>query len=68
MAAYRCRKIKTGDRGQRYEVTFFNPNKGGRMAFGWSDDRARADVMCDSILKHPTWRDPKVRDRNGNGN
>lgn len=60
---YRCGKFKTGDRGQRYEITFFDPQDKSRSVFGWSDDLSGANMMCDSIHKHPTWRDPKVRDR-----
>ena len=60
---YRCGRFKTGDRGQRYEVTYFDPQAKSRSVFGWSDDQVVADTMRDSINKHPTWRDPKVRDR-----
>ncbi len=61
---YRCGKFETSDRGQRYEVTYFNPQTKSRCVFGWSDDQTGVDAMRNSITKHPTWRDPKVRDRN----
>lgn len=38
-----------GDRGQRYEVTFFDPRENARRVFGWSDDKVVAQVMADSV-------------------
>ncbi|KKM05322.1 hypothetical protein LCGC14_1755270 [marine sediment metagenome] len=60
---YRCGKFKTGDRGQRYEVTYFDPQTKSRRVFGWASEPTVTNKMCDSIHKHPTWRDAKIRDR-----
>ncbi len=51
-----------GDRGQRYEVTYLDIH-GKRAVMGWTDFPAGANMMCDSIDKHPCWADPKVCDR-----
>lgn len=61
---YQCGRFKTGDRGQRYEITYFDPDAKRRRVFGWAANQTGADAMCDSINLHPTMRDPKVRDRN----
>jgi len=61
---YRCGRFRTDDRGQRYEISFFDPRTKSRRVFGWSGNQAGANRMRDSIHKHPVWRDPKVRDRN----
>ena len=50
-----------GDRGQRYEVSFFDGEK--RQVYGWTDDAETARKMGDSIDKHPVWGFPQVRDR-----
>ena len=50
-----------GDRGQRYEITFFNGKK--RQVYGWTDNADNAHRICDSINKHPVWRLPQLRDR-----
>lgn len=52
-----------GDRGQRYEVTYFDPRENVRKVFGWSDDAERARAMGDSIDAHPVWNYPQVLDR-----
>lgn len=52
-----------GDRGQRYEVTFFNPATDKRQVLGWSETREGADSLVAGIDKHPTWRSPIVQDR-----
>ena len=51
------------DRGERYEVTFFDPSSNGRMIFGWFERLEDANRCCKGITKHPSWRDPKIRDR-----
>lgn len=52
-----------GDRGQRFEISFFDPTSNSRKVFGWSDTRAGAENMVDSIDLHPVWKDPQVLDR-----
>lgn len=53
----------TGDRGQRYEVTYFDPDENERKVFGWSDSPEGARTMGDSIDLNPSWEFPQVRDR-----
>ncbi len=53
----------TGDRGQRWEVSFFNPATNDRQVYGWTDDHAAALRMADSVEKHPSWAFPQVTDR-----
>ena len=50
-----------GDRGQRYEVTFFDGQN--RQIFGWAHTDLGVSRMTSSIEKHPTWTEPQVRDR-----
>lgn len=52
-----------GDRGQRYEVTFFNPATMKRQVLGWSETREGADSLVAGIDEHPTWCSPIVQDR-----
>lgn len=52
-----------GDKGQRYEVTFFNPETIERQIFGWSDTEDGAAQMVKSIQAHPSWYNAEVRDR-----
>jgi len=52
-----------GDLGQRYEVTFFDPARGERRTFGWSDTVDGAGAMMESITLHPSWTNPRVADR-----
>lgn len=54
-----------GDRGQRYEVTFFNPSTGTRQVLGWSETHEGALCMADGVDAHPSWKQPKVVDRHG---
>lgn len=54
----------TGDRGQRYEVTYLEDG-GERKVYGWTDDLLVTEHMCRMIGLHPERRDPKVRDRHG---
>lgn len=50
-----------GDKGQRYEVTFFDGEK--RRVFGWSDTPEGCQPMMRSIEAHPVWKFPHMRDR-----
>jgi hypothetical protein len=52
-----------GDRGQRYEVTFFNPATFTRQVLGWSSTMEGAESMASGIDKHPVWEQPQIVDR-----
>lgn len=52
-----------GDKGQQYEVTYWDPATGRRKTFGWADTPEGADAMCNSIKLHPSWNCAEVRDR-----
>jgi hypothetical protein len=54
---------EVGDRGQRFEVSFFNPSANGRQVLGWTDDEETARRMADSVDLHPSWEFPWVTDR-----
>ena len=45
-----------GDRGQRYEVTAFDPNKNTRFIVGWSDTDIGAQNLAGGVEKHPSWQ------------
>ncbi len=53
---------ETGDRGQRYQVTYLE-GRIGRRIFGWSETLEGAERMVDSIQKHPSWSQPVIIDR-----
>lgn len=52
-----------GDRGQRFEVTFFNPSTMRRQVLGWCERREAAENMAAGVRKHPAWEDPQIEDR-----
>lgn len=52
-----------GDRGQRYEVSFFNPETNQRQVLGWTEDADAARRMADAVDLHPSWQFPQVVDR-----
>lgn len=52
-----------GDRGQRWEVSFYNPATNKREVYGWTDDDATALSMSDCIEKHPSWQFGWITDR-----
>lgn len=52
-----------GDRGQRYEVTFFNPAISQRQVLGWSKTMEGAASMVAGIDAHPSWEQPQIEDR-----
>ena len=52
-----------GDRGQRYEVTFFNPQRGLRVVLGWAEELKVAQTLADAVNDHPSWREPEIEDR-----
>jgi len=52
-----------GDRGQRYEVTFFNPATFSRQVLGWCDTIEGAESMAAGVNMHPAWEQPQIEDR-----
>jgi hypothetical protein len=52
-----------GDRGQQYEITFFDPDTNERLVLGWTDDIVAAQGMSNGIEQHPSWCYPQIRDR-----
>ena len=52
-----------GDRGQRYEVSYRDPDTGARKVFGWSDTKRGAEAMVMSITLHPSMADGEILDR-----
>lgn len=54
---------EVGDRGQRYEISVFDENINGRRIIGWTDDKAHADQVCESIVTRPGWRNARCEDR-----
>lgn len=63
---YSCGRLPaTGDFGQRFEVTYFDPSDDARKVMGWSETAEGAQRMADSIEKHPSWSFPQIRDRQG---
>ncbi len=59
-----CGKLlEGGDRGQRYEITYFDPDADGRCIFGWSDTPKGAATMEVAIDLHPSWSHPQTQDR-----
>ena len=55
-----------GDKGQRYEVTYFDPQANCRKVLGWSDTAEGAQRMADGVEKHPSWQYPWITDRSAN--
>ena len=53
-----------GDLGQRYEVSFYDPNQNKRIVFGWSETIEGAIKFENAIKAHPVWVDPQTIDRN----
>lgn len=52
-----------GDRGQRYEVTFFNPAAFKRQVLGWSETLEGAESMVAGVNAHPAWEQAQIEDR-----
>lgn len=53
----------TGDRGQRYMVTFYDPDTKTRRTLGWANTVESAEAMVRCVKAHPSWRDPVIDDR-----
>jgi hypothetical protein len=52
-----------GDRGQRFEVTFFNPATFKRQVLGWCETREDADKIVATMRDHPVWEQFQIVDR-----
>lgn len=52
-----------GDRGQRFEVTFFDPAANVRKVLGWTETAEDAQRMVNAVEAHPSWMFPQVWDR-----
>lgn len=52
-----------GDRGQRFEISYYDPRTGMRHVFGWCETENGATAMMDAISKHPVWTDSQRKDR-----
>lgn len=65
--SHSCGRFQVGDRGQRYEVTYYDTGDDQRKVFGWTDDAESARRMCDSVEKHPEWKWAQLRDRTAPG-
>lgn len=56
----------TGDRAQRYEVTYQEDEESGtgpRKVFGWSETLSGARQMAGAIDLHPSMFHPQIWDR-----
>lgn len=53
----------TGDRGQRFEISYWSKAYHRRMIFGWSDNVAGAVAMAESINLNPSMTHPEIKDR-----
>jgi hypothetical protein len=52
-----------GDRGQRYQVTYFDEAANKRKVCGWSDTAEGARSFVDGIIQHPGWSFAQIWDR-----
>jgi len=52
-----------GDRGQPYEVSYFDEEANVRKVFGWADTPERAQAMSRAVEAHPSWQFVQIRDR-----
>lgn len=52
-----------GDRGQRFEVSVYDEDKGERIVCGWTDNADDASKMAASFALRPGWSLEQVRDR-----
>lgn len=54
-----------GDKGQRFEVTFFNMATNTRQVLGWAITQHGANEMAVAVELHPSWKFPQIEDRWG---
>lgn len=52
-----------GDQGQRFEVTYLDPETKERKPFGWCQSIEVARIMVKSIGLHPSLTDGRIEDR-----
>jgi hypothetical protein len=52
-----------GDKGQRYEVSFFDQASNCRRTLGWSTTIEGAISMASGVEHHPSWALPWITDR-----
>lgn len=52
-----------GDRGQRYQVTFFDESANKRKVFGWTNSAEDAANMATTLALRPNWTLAQVWDR-----
>ena len=45
-----CERFESGDKGQKYEITYLDPKDGVRYVFGWVDDLLMAEALCSCII------------------
>ena len=58
-----CGHFKTGDKGQRYEISVFDQGEGKRIAVAWTNNKLLAEGFRISFEKRPSWSDVEVLDR-----
>lgn len=58
-----CGNHKVGDRGQRFEITYFCVADNCRKVLGWTNTIEDAQNMCSAVDLHPSWEFPQIRDR-----
>lgn len=54
---------EVGDRGQRFEVSFYDPDQNKRRTLGWSETIESARQMAAAIESHPRWQFVQILDR-----
>lgn len=52
-----------GDRGQRFEISFYDPSIDDRRVLGWASTIEAAQRMAEAIEAHPTWAYAQILDR-----
>jgi len=55
--------FKTGDKGQRFEISVYDDNLHERMIVGWCDTREGANALAEGFELRPSWSDGRVLDR-----
>ncbi len=54
---------KAGDRGQRYEISFFCKTDNTRKVLGWVSTPGGANATCNAVNLNPSMDFPRTRDR-----